>query len=166
LVDADFQGAFQAADVGHQGGVDDAAAPADAAHHFLGVGQRRNGLGRGEAGDLDAREAAVGQGVDEGDFVVGGNLGFFDLQAVARADFVDLDAGGSGVHAMTPRARNCARWASVRPAWASTASVCSPSVGARSRIAPGLSDSSGNTAGISTRTPLAPWISAMALRAR
>src|SRR3546814_18973314 len=75
--------------------------------------------------------------------------------AVARADFVDFYARGASVHAMTPRARSWARCWSVRPAAASTVSVCSPRVGARSWMAPGLVDNMGNTAGIPTRTPLA-----------
>src|SRR5690606_20170248 len=110
------------------------------------------------------REAARRQRVDQRNLVVGGDKGLFYLQAIARADFVDCYARRPGIHAMTPRWRNCSRCASVRPAEARTVSVCSPKVGARSRTSPGLADSTGNTAGISTRTPVAPRISAMALR--
>ena len=83
------------------------------------------------------------------------------LQAVLSRAFA-----APALHSITPRARSASRCSWLRPAEASTASVCSPSVGARSRTTPGLSDRWGNTAGMSTAMPLAARTVVMASRAR
>ena len=60
----------------------------------LGVRHLRHALRIHEARDLDARQAGVDQAPDEFDLGGGRQHLRFALQAVARADFDDLDAGG------------------------------------------------------------------------
>src|SRR5690606_38897800 len=166
LAHAALSSPLQAAYVGHQRRVDHAGMSANAVHDFLSISQGGYGLGGSEAGDFDARKAAGRKCIHQGDLVRRGHLGFFDLQPVTRADFVDFHLGGAVLHARTPRARKSASVAASKPASANTASVCSPKVGARSWMPPGLSESRGNTAGISTSIPLAPRKRVMAPRSR
>ena len=96
LVHLAGQRALAALHVGHQHGVFHAWHAGDAAHHFFGIAQVGNGLGRGEGGDLDLGQAGVGQAVDQGDLVFGGYEGRLDLEAVAGGDVLDIKAFAHG----------------------------------------------------------------------
>ena len=96
LVHRARQRAFAALHVGHQHGVFDTGHALDAAHHFFGVAQVGNGLGRGEGGDFDLGQAGVGEAVDQGDLVFGRDEGGFDLEAVTGGDVLDVEAFAHG----------------------------------------------------------------------
>ena len=66
----------------------------DAAHHIDVVRHLRHPLGRHEAGDLDFLQAGVLQPLDQAQLDLGRHCLLFVLQAVARTDIDELDAGG------------------------------------------------------------------------
>ncbi len=139
LVGARVDGALGAAHVGHQRAVDDAGHALDLAQHLLGVAQRGDRLRRDEGGDLDLGHAGARQRVDQRDLVVGRHEGRLDLQAVARADLLHVDAPARAVpelcvHATTFELRRAAMSSAAKPISASTASVSSPSRGAEERM--------------------------------
>ena len=82
----------EAAAVGHQARQHHAVPARHAARDLGGVGQLRDPLGADEAGDLDARQAAVDQRRDERDLVAGRDVARLVLQAVAGPDLVHGDA--------------------------------------------------------------------------
>ena len=79
------------AHIGHQHGVLHPGHAADPAHHFLGIAQHRDGLGRGEGGDFNFGEAAVTQSASMScTFGVSGDEFGFILKAIAGDDFIEI----------------------------------------------------------------------------
>ena len=93
LVDAGGHRAVVAALVEHQSGVDDALDAMQRRHDLLGPRHLRHALGVHEADGLDARDARGGQAVAELRPDLRGQRAGLVLQAVARPDVADLDAG-------------------------------------------------------------------------
>jgi hypothetical protein len=84
--------AFGATHVGHQAGVDDAGRPDDLVQDDLGIAQRGNRLRGDEGRRLDLGDAGRRERIHQRDLVGRGDEGGLHLEAVARADFLHVDA--------------------------------------------------------------------------
>ena len=86
--------------VGRQHRIAHASLPRDAGHDHGGVRHLRHPLGADEAGDLDLFQSGGLQPLYQLDLDGGRHRGFFILQAVARTDIDQLNAG-SKFHALS-----------------------------------------------------------------
>lgn len=82
----------------------DARAPADRGEQRLGVGHLRHRLGRDEGRDLDSVQASLGQRLHQCRALLERVDPLFDLEALARALLVEMDATGTiAGHALAPQ---------------------------------------------------------------
>ena len=96
LVGAVGHGGLEALQVGRQHRITHARMARDAGHDRVVVGHLRYPLGRHIARDFDFLQAGCLQAVHQFNLDVRRHRLFFVLQAVARADVDDADAGGEG----------------------------------------------------------------------
>ena len=92
LVGARCDGALRTHQIGHQRAVNHTRAARDFVHHDLGVFQCRNGQRRYKRRHFNARQTALRQGIDQRNFVFGGDKLRLRLQAVACTDFLHFNA--------------------------------------------------------------------------
>ena len=91
LIGMRINGALRAAHIGYQRRIDGARLALDLTHHNLAIAQRGDGLWRDKSRHFNLGQPSLRQRIDQRNLVLSRYKCGLHLQAITRADFVDID---------------------------------------------------------------------------